>query len=460
MTRGAITRDAIAAAAAGRRGFGLLRWFAVLSLACVLASGIGTAMVLSRFLTDQMLDRDAEVSAEFLQSIIQAERSWAWFADPAAAASRPPLESFFNHVTEMPAVVRANVYAADRTVIWSSNPVMIGRRFGHNDELEQALRGTIVVEAGILPKEEHLALDRDAGGRRFTEAYLPVWDEARRSVIGVVEIYRMPDALFAAIDGGVRRVWLAACLSMVLLYAALFGIALRAQRLMERQQQALAEAEALGAVGAVASAVAHGIRNPLASIRSSAELATVEDAEGAKRCLADIQREADRVERWVRDLLLQARGEQVAQGAVDVNLVLAEAARSFQAAAARQGVALELAPGQVPPVRAEAGALAQAVDNLVANAIEAMPDGGRLAMRSALAQAGREVEIVIADTGQGLPAHLSEPGRLFFSTKPRGTGLGLVLTRRIIERHAGSLTLESTEGGTRAIVRLPALQGA
>lgn len=443
-----------------RRGFRLLRWFAVLSLGCVLASGIGTAMVLSRFLTEQMLDRDAEVSAEFLQSIVQAERSWGWFAAPAAAASRSPLESFFNHVAEMPAVARANVYASDGTVIWSSNPVMIGRRFAGNHELEEALRGRIVVEAGTVPKEEHIALERDAGGRRFTEAYLPVWDEARRGVIGVVEIYRMPDALFAAIDDGVRRVWAAAGLSMVLLYAALFGLALRAQRLLERQQQALAEAEALGAIGAVASAVAHGIRNPLASIRSSAELAAVEDADGARRCLADIQREADRVERWVRDLLLQARGEQVALAAVDVNLVLAEAARSFQPAATRQGVVLAIAPGEVPPVRAESGALAQAVDNLVANAIEAMPDGGRLGIASGLAANGREVEIVISDTGRGLPKPLGEGGGLFFSTKPRGTGLGLVLTRRILERHGGSLALDSGAAGTRAILRLPTVTGA
>jgi two-component system sensor histidine kinase HydH len=443
-----------------RRGFCLLRWFAALSLACVLASGIGTAMVLSRFLTGQMLDRDAEVSAEFLQSIVKAERSWDWFTSPGSDGSRMPLESFFNHVLEMPAVVRANVFGSDGTVLWSSNPVMIGRRFADNHELDAALRGRITVEAGTLPKTEHVALDRDADGRRFTEAYLPVWDEARAKVIGVVEIYRLPDALFAAIDEGVRRVWVAAGLSMVLLYAALFGLALRAQRLLERQQQALAEAEALGAIGAVASAVAHGIRNPLASIRSSAELAALEDEEGTRRCLADIQREADRVERWVRDLLLQARGEQVALAAVDVNLVLAEAARSFQGAAARQGVALQVTPGSVPPVRAEAGALAQAVDNLVANAIEAMPEGGRLTISSATAAAGREVEIVIADTGHGLPRNAQRGGGLFFSTKPRGTGLGLVLTRRILERHAGSLTLESGGGGTRAILRLPAVLGA
>jgi two-component system sensor histidine kinase HydH len=445
--------------AQSRRGFDLLRWFAVLSLACVIASGAGTAIFLARFLTDHMLQRDAEVSAEFLQSIVRAERTWSWFSDPASNASRLPLESFFNHVSQLPGVVRANVYGVDGTVLWSSNAEIIGRRFERNDELDGALRGRITVESGTLAKAEHVALDRDSGGRRFTEAYLPVWNEARNRVVGVVEIYRLPDALFRAIDEGVRGVWIAAALGMALLYAALFGIAARARRLMVRQQQALVEAEALGAVGAVASAVAHGIRNPLSSIRSSAELGAIEDAEGARRCLADIEREADRVDRWVRDLLMQARGEAVAPAAVDVNLLVAESARSFAAAASRQGVALRVATAELPPARTVAGALGQAIDNLVANAIEAMPEGGRLDLSTALAPGGSHVEIVIADTGGGLPEDVRDGGRMFFSTKPRGTGLGLVLTRRILERHDGSLALESGPGGTRAVIRLPVAAG-
>jgi signal transduction histidine kinase len=273
-------------------------------------------------------------------------------------------------------------------------------------------------------------------------------------VVGVVEIYRVPDALFRAIDEGVRLIWISAGLSAALLYVALFGIALRARQAMARQQERLLEAEALAAVGAVASAVAHGIRNPLASIRSSAELAVVEDRAGTLECLGDIQREADRVEGWVRDLLLQARGEAVAPGAVDAGLLLAESCRSFAAAAARQGIAIEQAPGAgVPAVRAEAGALGQAIDNLIANAIEAMPEGGQLRLATALATDRRMVEIIVEDTGAGMP---EDGGRLFFSTKARGTGLGLVLTRRMLERQSGTLRLENRPGGgTTAIIRLP-----
>jgi signal transduction histidine kinase len=89
-----------------------------------------------------------------------------------------------------------------------------------------------------------------------------------------------------------------------------------------------------------------------------------------------------------------------------------------------------------------------------------MPEGGALSLSAAPARDGRMVEVRIADSGPGLPAHLREAGgggRLFFSTKPRGTGLGLVLTRRIVERHGGSLRLAAGPGGrgTTAVVALP-----
>jgi signal transduction histidine kinase len=442
---------------APERGFDMLRWFAALSLLCVVLSGIGTAVFLNRFLSEHMLMRDAEVAKEFIASIIRAERTWSYFSNPTAADSRAPMESFFNHVSQLPGVVRANVFDASGRVIWSSTPDMIGRRWDDNHELTQALHGHIAIESGVAPKTEHLGLQAESHGRRFTESYIPLWDESRRNIVGVVEIYRLPDALFRAIDEGQRLIWISAGLSAALLYGALLWIAVQARCAMARQQQRLVESEALAAIGAVASAVAHGIRNPLASIRSSAELAAVEEPEAARDCMVDIQREADRVDRWVRDLLLQAKGDVTAQGAVEVAPLLEEAARAFAAAAQRQGVEMSVEAPALPSVRADGGALVQAIDNLVANAIEAMPEGGALRLAAGLARGGRAVEVTIADTGPGLPDPAAEGGRLFFSTKPRGTGLGLVLTRRIVEQHGGALRLDRGPGGrgTTAVIHLP-----
>lgn len=437
------------------RGRDVVRWFAGVMLLCIGVFGAGSAMIFSGFLTHQMLMRDAELSGEFLESIIAAERTWSYFADPASTEAREPLESFFNHVSKMPNVVRANVFARDGTVLWSSNPAMIGRRYSGNAQLDAALDGRVSIETGTVQKSEHERLNEAVGSGRFVEAYLPVYDEARERVIGVVEIYRLPDTLFQTIDKDIRLVWLGTFLVAALLYASLLWMALRAQRVIAEQQSLLVEAEALSAIGAVASAVAHGIRNPLAAIRSSAELAATEDAAGAAACLADIQREADRMEAWMRDLLLQARHEHASVDDIDVNELVGECLVTFAQRAERQGVAVATDYGALPPVRGEPAALGQAIENLVANAIEAMPDGGRLVLATRVADGGRQVEITVADSGIGLPAG-GAPGSLFFSTKARGTGLGLLLTRRILERHAGALTLGRRKGGgTRAVISLP-----
>ncbi|CAH0139026.1 ATP-binding protein [Roseomonas sp. CECT 9278] len=443
------------------RRFVFARWFMSLSLACVVASAVGTAVVLSRFLTEHMLQRDAEVSADFIESIVRAERTWGWFADPGRDDARRPLDSFFNHVAQMPGVVRANVYQRDGTVLWSSDAAMIGRRFAGNPELDQAFAGRVLVEYGDVDsdKPEHMALDAATGGSRFMEAYLPVWDAERREVIGVVEIYRLPQALFRAVDQGVRLVWMSSAAGALLLYLALAWLVRRAGRAIREQQDRLVEAEALAAIGAVASAVAHGIRNPLASIRSSAELAAEEASpEASREGFADIVREVDRLEGWVRDLLLQARGEQVVPQAVALLPLLQASLRSLAPLAERRGVRFDIAAHDVPPVSGTPGALAQAIENILGNAVEAMHDGGAVSVGLGPAEDARMVEIRIADTGPGLPPGLPREGPpTFFSTKARGTGLGLALARRIIGGHGGSLALASTPRGTVATIRLPAV---
>lgn len=443
------------------RPFRLVRWFAALGLLCVVLSAGGTALMLERFLTSHILHHDAELSAEFIDSLVRAERTWSYFSSPSAAPSRAPLESFFGHVANLPGVVRANIFAPDGTVLWSSTPELIGRRFPSNHELERTLQDEIVVTFGTVDdtsKPEHERLASTAGRTRFMEAYLPIHGEDRHSVIGAVEIYRIPHALFASIDEGVRRIRISAALGAVMLYCALLGIAVRASRIIRRQQAQLLESEGLATMGAIASAVAHGVRNPLASIRSSAELAQGETGQGLKECLADIQREADRMEGWVRGLLLQARGDQVAPGAVDVNALVEESLRSFRSATERQRIRVtrELAK-DLPPARANPGPLAQAVENLIGNAIEAMPEGGELRIATTAGGSEGLVRIAIGDTGPGLPEIWSRGGApLFASTKPQGTGLGLALARRIARSYGGALDLRSRRGrGTVATLSLP-----
>jgi signal transduction histidine kinase len=447
--------------------FSLVAWFALLGLVCVAVAAIASAVLLTRFIAHRMLEQDAQVAADFIESIVRAERSWADFATSSGTGlEQSGLAPFFNHVSELPDVVRANIYGADRRVLWSSDSRLAGQRLGPNPELEQALRGQILVASGVVGeagKAEHVTLGVATRGRRFVEAYLPIWNERRTQVVGVVEIYKLPVLLFRTIDRGVRMVWVGALAVALFLYASLFWIVRRADRLMRIQRQRLVEAETLATVGAFASAVAHGIRNPLAIIRSSAELAQGERDETVREeTLAELLRQADRLESWVRDLMLSARGEAVEAGAVDVAALITEAAQGFASAAEQRGVELSLRAGALPPARGERGPLARALENVIANAIEAMPDGGTLRIEGGAAPASPgAIEIRVADSGRGLPPDLARRvARPFFSTKPRGTGLGLALARRIVASYGGTLCFETVEGhGSTVTIRLPVATG-
>ena len=447
---------------AGERPFNLIRWFAVLGFLCIGFAAVGSAVLLTRFLASHMIQRDAEVSADFIGSIVLAERSWSYFEDQASPVSRLGMEEFFNHVSQLPDVVRANVYAADQTVLWSSNPPLIGHQLGPNKELVEALTGQIRVETGFIgqnAKSEHTTFGAEVGQSQFVEAYLPIWDAERLRVIGVVEIYKLPVSLFLTIGEGMRMVWIGAICTGLFLYISLFWFVRRADRLIRAQRESLIEAETLATIGAFAAAVAHGIRNPLAIMRSSAELAQDETHEPSRReTLNDLLREADRLDGWVRELLLGARGEAIAPGAVDVRSLLSESVRSFTSTASQQRIKLSLNSPPTPLARGEAGPLARAIDNIIANAIEAMPQGGELMIESALVKFGSVVEIRVADTGRGMSQDLARRvARPFYSTKPRGSGLGLALARRIVSSYSGTLTMATAEGqGTTVTIHLPA----
>lgn len=440
--------------------FNLVRWFAGLGLLWVSVSAVGLASLLASFLSAHMLQRDAELSADFIRSEVIVKPAAEYFAGNASSAGAAQMEAFFGSVAQLPDVVRANVYSADGTILWSSTPSLIGRRSQANHDLQRALAGGIAVEHGVISeavKPEYASFGAEAQGNRYMEAYLPIWAKEDRRVLGVVEIYRLPTSLFRTIDQGVRMVWGAVLASAGFLYAMLFWMIRRADRLLRSQREQLIEAETLATVGTFASAVAHGVRNPLASMRSSAELAIGEEDPVARReILDDILRTADRLEGWVRDLLLGARGEAMAPGAVAVNGLLEEAGRSFAAQARDREVRLTLRLAPVPAVRAEAGLLGRAMDNIIANAIEAVPRGGEVVIETAADRARAMVEIRVADTGPGLSPELARRvARPFYSTKPQGTGLGLALARRIVAGYAGTLTLDSAEGrGTTVTIRL------
>lgn len=463
----------------GTRPLNLLRSFSILSLCCIsLVSGT-SAVLLSRFLTKSMLERDAVLTMQFVQSTMESihpsinftDRQMLmrqatyvdFFAPENHDQVRDAFEDFFKRLALMPEVVRANVFAQDDTIIWSSHPHLIGQRFADNLDLQHALTGTLAIKTGTVEhpqKAEHLAFQEHL--QYFVESYIPIWNSPHEQVIGVVEVYKVPHALFQAIAQGNRLVWGTSVIGGLFLYGTLFWIVRRATLVIRRQREQLVEAETLATVGEMAAAIAHNIRNPLASIRSSAELASEEDEVGQWRQYAgDIMTEVDRLEDWLRELLTYARPLPHAPQPIQLALILQHALQHFDKDMARRKVQLLLELAEpLPPLQADARLLQQALHSCIANALEAMPHGGTLTMRGQLLPDRRVVQLHIHDTGHGIPhEQLAKVFRPFFTTKHKGMGVGLPLAKRIVERHGGTIALSSVVGhGTTVSLCFPIVE--
>lgn len=447
----------------GAAPFSLLRWFSAMSFVSVAIASVLMAAVLSRFMSERLIARDAEVGMGFVQSMAETEKVAEYFLRQRPEAEQEKMLEFFNHIAAMPDVMRANVYAPDGTMMWSSRPELIGKRFERNDELARALGGALAIHRGHVVnagagKPEHVLFGRQ---QEVVEYYFPVRGLRDRRVVGVVELYMAPRALWEAIAAGNRLIWGSALAGGIVLYLSLIGLALRADRLLRRQKSELVEAEGLAFVGEVSAAIAHSIRNPLASIRTSAELER--DAPGgpgsARETAGDIVRQVDRIEGLLRTLLTYSRETAAVDAQVDPGELVRTAVDRFRAEFAARDTQLELVvEAAAPPVRGDSVLLTQVVHGLLANALEATGKGDRVTVTVAPAPARRSVSVAVADTGVGIaPAQLAQMFKPFQTTKPRGLGLGLALARRIVERLGGSIAMHSTVGsGTRVTLELPA----
>ena len=225
-----------------------------------------------------------------------------------------------------------------------------------------------------------------------------------------------------------------------------------------RHQQALVRAERLSAIGEMAATVAHEIRNPLVAIGGFARtLMRKTDASDPRiEHLRIMIEEVSRLEGIVTKVLEYARPVSPEVQSVQLNRVLEEAVNLLdqEFEANKVAVSLRLDPS-LPVVTADSNRIFEMALNLLRNAVQAMPGGGRISLTSR--RAGDNVELRWSDTGQGIPEEIKE--RIFspfFTTKPSGSGLGLTIVDQIVREHGGTISLHSEVGvGTTFTVRLP-----
>jgi signal transduction histidine kinase len=246
--------------------------------------------------------------------------------------------------------------------------------------------------------------------------------------------------------------------------AASISVTLQNSQVYERMK----ERDRLAALGQMAAGLAHEIRNPLGSIKGAAQFlqpngSQPTEAGSTREFLDIIVEEVDRLNKIVSQFLDYARPYRGDQSPLDINDVVRKTVLMLdKERAGKVEISTSFIEG-LPPVRADAQQLRQVFLNLVLNAVEAMPQGGKLQVSTSLRRSTRRgaaaafLEVRFRDTGVGIsPGDLRNLFIPFFTTKERGTGLGLPISQRIIENHGGTIEVRSQTGtGSTFSVLLP-----
>ena len=241
--------------------------------------------------------------------------------------------------------------------------------------------------------------------------------------------------------------------------------------MLKKLEASMRQAERLAALGTLAAGMAHEIRNPLSSIKTFVQLLPkkIEKPVFLEKFQRTVPRELNRINALVEDLLDLARVPKYVYQRTNIKTLLEQALDATDAQLQAGNIQCRCAiADDMPSIRADPNQLARAFHNLIRNAIQAMPQGGKLHIEASFhggnpsqAETGTagvdRVTAVFEDTGPGISAaELENIFNPFFTTKDKGTGLGLAITHKVITEHGGQIEVESALGeGSRFIVHLP-----
>ncbi|PSS58460.1 sensor histidine kinase [Pseudomonas sp. BBP2017] len=351
-----------------------------------------------------------------------------------------------NSIASQPETLLINVYAPDNVIIWSSNPKLIGQSFPGDEELdgaESTKDGVVTSYHEVKESREEQQFARKPSNI-FVEHYIPLVNSAGK-VPSVVEFYTEPTSWLIKTRSGYLVVWLACSIGGALIYLGLLSFVDKRGGVFPSRIQQNIDIEMAALLNEVSTVVAHNLRNPLAVVRSSAELALEVGSQAACKNIGDIISQVDRMSKWIKELHIASTSLKGEIGKVDPVEAVLETLRNFELPLCNANVHVEFSATCTPPVTGHHQLLVQMLDSLVSNAIDAMPDGGSLYI--AINQSSfRRLSIILRDTGTGMTT--AQQKALFrprCSIKHGGLGVGLMLVKLIMKRFGGHASLTSSK---------------
>ncbi len=374
-------------------------------------------------------------------------------------------------------VERVNIYDRHQILTYSTSPEKLGTKAHLGQPFLEALHeksvSFLVGGGGSFLGFEW------TGGKRQLKTFFPMWEERpmslkRGKVLGVFEITQNVTHDYETIRNFQWIVMLSFLVFVGILVTTILLIARRAEAIIatraaerKRLEEQLAQAERLAALGEMIAGVSHEIRNPLGIVRSTAELleGRIEN-ERHKRLSSIIVEESTRLNDILTEFLDFARPKTLRTVRCRLEEILERNLEVLEPECQRLGVRVERSyQAENYTFEADRDLLYRAIVNLLSNALQAMPEGGTLSLETVLfnGKAGPpQLELRIADTGPGIPPEvLKKIFNPFFTTREKGTGLGLPIVQSIIDTHDGEIDVISREGeGTTIVIRLPLFQFA
>jgi two-component system, NtrC family, sensor histidine kinase HydH len=365
-------------------------------------------------------------------------------------------------------VENVNIFDMNNTISYSFNQQLIGKPNLGGSAYQKATQGKFATELVQTGNFWKILIGFPSETKLVTFAPLRAEKPMARlsgPILGVIEIVQDMSEDTKKIFRFQMQIIISCMVVMSILFVVLIFVVKKGEAIIQKRaleqirlKEELSRAQRLSSLGEMVAGVSHEIRNPLGIIRSSAGLLKkkMEKLDPSNTIPEIIVEESERLNNIITDFLNYARPREPQFSKCKVEEVIDKNIKYLATELAENGCQVNTEVGDnLPEIMADSDMLYQAFLNIFINAIQAMPNGGKISVN--IFSANGNVAIHIEDEGKGIETEIMEQiWNPFFTTKEKGTGLGLGIVKNLIEAHNGNLNIENRpERGARVTIQLP-----